>query len=159
MPNTTATLILDATTMAQLHEPTQELMKVLDPIERWGVFGRADHRVTRVPEAAFDIHRALTLLPQLLPGKAALKADSPRYGAFTIERNGRAPWLLWIRANDDSSDSWTFGLQGFALQVGYQPGDTIVSKHIDAALAVVKKVLLDPDVQLRGGVFPAEVSH
>lgn len=159
MPDTTATLTLDATTMAQLRDPIQELMKVLDPIERWGVLGRSDHRVTKVPEAAFDIHQHLALLPEIMPGKATLKADSPRYGAFSVERNGRAPWVLWVRAHDDSGDSWTFGLQGFALQIGYQPEDTYVSKHVDAALAVMKKVLMDPDVQLRGGVFPEETSH
>lgn len=143
------------TALEQVLKFVKALSEVVDPANNSGVLQGPEYRTTEVPGVFYDMCISLQQLPQLLPGKAILKADSPRYGAFTIERNGRAPWILWVRAHDDSGDSRTFGLQGFALQVGYRPEDTYVSKHIDAAIAVMKKVLMAPDVQLRGGVFPA----
>lgn len=154
----TITPITTPSTWAQLHAPVQQLLEALDPIMNWGVLGRADHRVTRVPEAVFDLHQNLAQLPQLLPGKATLKADSPRCGAFTIERNGRAPWLLWIRAHEARNHS-EFGYRGVALQVGHRPEDLFIAEDIDAALGLVRNILRDPGVELRGGVFPAGTTH
>ncbi len=159
MPETIAPIFtIDPAVWAQLQAPVSELMTLLDPIAQWNVLGRADHRLTQVPEAAFDLHQHLAQLPQLHRGSAVLKADSPRFGAFTIERNGRAPLLLWVRMHEAGSH-WEFGNLGRVLQVGYQSEDLFIADQVDAAITVVRKILKDPDVQLRGGVFPAEQDH
>lgn len=65
---------------------------------------------------------------------------------------GRGPWLLWVRMHE-AENYYEFGCLGVALQVGHQPEEFIHTDHIDAVLSVMRRILKDPEVQLRGGVI------